>query len=137
MKTFFSAYASLRNGKLRARRRFADAPLVINTKTYFFNHTRLGRLSAMSSNFFHELGKNLLLWFEYKMTLHHWRRKFLVPSIIAGGFFYGYFVVSDQWSGNMYERGYNMPKHQPVDFTHYVIKDYGKKEDVKYMVAHK
>ena len=113
MKTIFDTYVSLKNGKLRARRKIADAPLTINVKSYFFNQTRIGRLSSMSSNFFHNLGTKLLLWLEYKMTLHHWRRKFLIPSVVIGGFFYGYYIVSDQMSGNMYERGYNMPKHQP------------------------
>jgi hypothetical protein len=117
MRILVEALFSLRNGKIKVRRKVADAPLIINVKNYFYNETRIGRLSGMSSEFFHELGKKMFLWLEYKTSLAYWKRRFLYPGVILAGFFYGYFVVSDQISGNMYERGYNMPKHQPQDFT--------------------
>lgn len=37
----------------------------------------------------------------------------------------------------MYERGWNMPRVQPVDYSISIIKDYAKKDNVKYMVAHR
>jgi hypothetical protein len=51
----FEVYFRLRNGKLPIRT-YMDAPIVIYTKNYFFNKTRLGRLSARSTEFSHNLG---------------------------------------------------------------------------------
>lgn len=93
-----------RNGLIKHRRALKDAPLMLNMKNYFFNHTRIGRLSAKSSDFFHNLGKKMILWIEYKLSLHHWKRRFVVPGVFFGGLIYGYVILSDIISGNMYER---------------------------------
>ena len=90
----FNFYYRVKGGKLPARRRIADNPLVINVKQYYVT-TRIGQLSHYISDSSHALANRFGSWLALRLTYYHWKRRWLYPAVLFFGFVWGYAVVCD------------------------------------------
>ena len=102
---FYALYFRTKGGKVLARRRFHENPLVINIQKDYAA-TRLGKMSGAISDKCHQMSNSFSEKLANKMTLYHWKRRWLFPATILLGFAYGYIMVCHMQAGNMYERGY-------------------------------
>ena len=94
-------------------------------------------MSTKVSDKTHSLTLKFGEYMTYKSSLYHWKRRWLYPFTLLAGFFFGYVVICHGFQTNIYEIGYCQTIFQPFDISSELMREWAKKDHVKYMAAHR
>ena len=83
----------VRGGLLPVRRKVRHNPLLLNIQAWYLT-TRVGTLSARVSDRSHQLFGRFGEWLVNRTSNYAWKRRWLYPLTLLGGFCWGYIVVA-------------------------------------------
>ena len=93
VKILWHIWDLIKRGKHGARHRLYASPLYMNWRSWY-DKTPVGQLSSRTRDYFYNLNYRFWQTLMYKTTIYPWKRQFLVPSIVIGGFFWQF---QEQW----------------------------------------